>query len=114
MRRYFLYLAIALLAFGIGLFAVLKFYWITEEKPISKKENIVATETQPEKYVGRGYGEGYGRLNEPVSEPQQHKATCSDKKLLPIWNELRKDKEFKESDKEFLSGSGLFECNRDS
>lgn len=103
MRRYIFYLAVALLAFGIGSFVVFKFYWITEVKLVSKEGTNIATETLPEKSFGTGFGTGSSerRLNEPVYVPKLYKATCSDKKILPIWNELRKDKEFKQREKEF-------------
>ena len=103
MRRYILYIAVALLAFGIGSFVVFKFYWITEEKPNIAEEQKSIAEIQIEKHFGTGFGIGSSerRLNEPIYIPKLHKATCSDKKLLPIWNELKKDKDFREAAKDF-------------
>jgi hypothetical protein len=102
MRRFALYFAVALLAFGSGSLIVIKIHWTTKES-ITLKEKTILTETQKEKNVGRGFGSGSAirKLNEPEFIPKLHKPTCSDKKLIPIWNELRKDKEFKDRQKEF-------------
>jgi hypothetical protein len=111
MRRYAFYLAIALLAFGIGSFFSIKFYWKAEEKTIYKEETSISTENQPKENFSRGFGTGFGerRLNEPVYVPKLHKATCNNKNLLPLWNELRKDKVFRERENEFYQTGDCLE-----
>lgn len=103
MRRYVFYLAVALLAFGVGSVVVFKVYWITEEKPDHREEANVTTQIQPEQISGTGFGVGSSerRLNEPVYVPKLHKPTCHDRKIIPIWNELKKDEVFKEREEEF-------------
>lgn len=103
MRRIGFYLAVALLAFGIGSFFAFGFHWRAEEKNIYEEDLNTTKKTQMEEGVERGFGTAFSerRLNEPVYVPKIHKPTCTDKNLLPIWNELRKDREFKESEGEF-------------
>ncbi len=102
MRRYIFYLVVSLSAFAIGSFLAFNFYWKAGEKNIYEKTNI-SIESQPKQNFGRGFGTGFGerRLNEPVYVPKLHKPTCNIKGLLPVWNELIKNKEFKEREKEF-------------
>ncbi len=102
MRLLAFYFTVAFLAFGIGILIVSKFYQKSENTII----NVVETKIiQDKKNISKDFGTGSATsdrlMNEPVYVPKLHKPTCSDKKLLPIWNELKKDKEFKEREKEF-------------
>ena len=103
MRHCALYFVVALLTFGIGSLAVSGSHWGTGENPIDNEEANITVETQPQKNFGTGFGTGSSerRLNEPVNVPKHYKAICRDAKILPIWNALRKDKEFKEHEKVF-------------
>ena len=103
MRRYTFYLSVALLAFGIGSFVVFKFYWLTDKNEIIVEKTNSTTETQSEKYIPSGFGIGSGerRLNEPVYVSKQYKPDCSDRKILPVWKQLIKDKDFREAAKDF-------------
>ena len=103
MRRILFYLSVALVAFGIGSFVAFNVYWATEEKLISSEEISFPIKIQLLEPTGKGFGTGYNNKNSkaPVYTPKLHRPTCNDKKLLPIWNELRKDKEFKKGEKEF-------------
>lgn len=102
MRRYAFYLAVALLAFGVGSFIVNNFYW-----KFSKESKILETHTQ--KNSGKEYLNQKSFDSQLTNEqadiifynPVLKEPTCSDKNLLPVWNELLKDKEFQESSKRF-------------
>lgn len=108
MRRILFDLTIAFLAFGVGSFIAFKFYWKAGEKPLRNEETKITTEIKTEGYTGRGFAtvDSTKRSNETDYEPKSRKATCGDKKLLPIWNELKKDKEFKEREKEGFYQAG--------
>ncbi len=110
MRRYLIYFAVALLAFGIGSLVVIKIHWTTKE-PITLKEKTISTETQKEKNVGRGFGSGSAirKLNEPEYIPKLHKPTCRDKKIIPVWKELKKDKYFQERTENFYMNADCSE-----
>lgn len=108
MRRKAFYLAVALLAFGIGYVTVPIFYSTLENKfnpttqsKIIPKKLAEPSENKFESFKPKefGVGDGYGiRSSEPIETPKLYKPTCKDKNLLPIWNALQKDKVFKESE----------------
>ena len=104
MHRYLLYLASALLAFGLGVL-IFKFYRAAGEKPAMAEEKQVTAAPRSDKIVGTGFAtnfrSGNAQTDVPGYVPKLYKPNCSDKNLLPIWNELRKDKEFRESAKDF-------------
>jgi hypothetical protein len=102
MRRYTFYLSVALLAFGIGSFVVFNFYWITNEKMnlAETKETIAVTQT--ENNVGRGFASSNSYFSNQTNEiNEKPKITCGDKSFLPLWKELKKDKSFREYEKDF-------------
>lgn len=102
MRRYTFYLAVALFAFGIGLFFVFKFYWKINETVNINETKHIETEVVTDKNVGRGYASGNSSIfNQTVSNVEKPHITCGDKNILPFWNELRKDKRFRERAKDF-------------
>ncbi|CAN5655729.1 hypothetical protein BH20ACI4_BH20ACI4_03370 [soil metagenome] len=100
MRKILWCFAVMLLAFGIGYLTVPKFYPTTESKIIPKRV-AETSENKFETSKPKGFGVGNGdaiRLREPIETPKLYKPTCSDNELLPLWNALKKDKEFKESE----------------
>jgi hypothetical protein len=103
MRRYVLYFAVALLAFSVGSFVAIEFRQTPNEKIAVIEQNEMRTENDAKNNTGIGFGTGYAirRLNEPAYVRELHKPTCKNRKLLPVWNELRKDEEFRELEKDF-------------
>lgn len=103
MRRTLFNLSVALLAFGLGSLVVSSLYRKAEEQTIHSEEGEIAAETKIEEKIGKGSATGYRskQSNEPVYIPKLHRATCASKNLLPVWNELLKDKEFQEQSKKF-------------
>ena len=78
MRRTLFYLSVALLAFGLGLLVVFKFYWINAIE--------VKTKEIPDKI-------------KPIEENFTNKLssatfTCEDKAINTVWKKLKKDKHF--------------------
>ena len=78
MRRYILYIAVALLSFGIGSFIAFEFYWKVDEPSVSveKIESVSVTKAEDESFK-------YG---------------CKEKELVSLWERLNKKTflEFKE------------------
>ena len=74
MRRYTFYLLVALLAFGIGLFVVFRFYWKTVQQPLIAEK----TETVESTYDIEAGGE-------------QIKYGCKEKELVQFWEKLDKE-----------------------
>jgi hypothetical protein len=104
MRRTLFYLSVALLAFGIGSFVVFKFYWMVDENStVNETKNELKTQTNKKIEYSKANGNSFifTQTNESFSNNDKPKTICSDKKLLPFWNELRKDKRFRERAKDF-------------
>ncbi len=83
MRRYTFYLAVALLAFGIGSFVVFKFYWNTQND-LPKDE---LTEDSKVEVVNNSLE--YKKTKQPeFIEIAFKNLPCEDENLKPIWSEL--------------------------
>lgn len=94
MNRYFIYIFIGLLTFVISSFIALNFYWKLDTKPSKiSKAQIVA---QP--FTERKPWERPWKINVQSSQEKEvpTKPFCKDDKILPIWNQLIKDKTFKD------------------
>ena len=92
MRRYTFYLSVALLAFGIGLFVVFKFYIkpneqpFIVEKPQTVKNNLVS-KTDEDFAVDLTNAEFYNGLY----------FVCEDKELKVFWLDFLREKDIQES-----------------
>lgn len=95
MKMWIFRLALCLICFGVGFTGVyFASQFLTDQFDSSLLENIVADD-----FSGIGYGTGSAsgirqRETERAAERKLITPTCSDKKILPIWNELKKDSEF--------------------
>ncbi|CAN5483198.1 hypothetical protein BH10ACI1_BH10ACI1_12720 [soil metagenome] len=103
MRRYILYLAVALLAFGIGVFSVsVKFSQKTELKPIVF-QTITESRIEKTKTI-------YNLVKEKKELPKQKdEFKCTDKILLAVWSYIGKYPDYQKDAKEnFSNCSELF------
>ncbi|HVE58620.1 MAG TPA: hypothetical protein VNB22_17430 [Pyrinomonadaceae bacterium] len=95
MHRYPFYLMCALVTFGVGLFVSIGFYL----KPFEKNDTAEA-QKRTENVVPRGSFVEEPVFYETSQEPaddEKEIPVCRDKRLTPLWNELKKDKTFRES-----------------
>lgn len=94
MRRFILYFLVGLLTFGIGSFIAYDFYQknfnqVLEIKPMANTKPILS---------GNGIDSETNttvKTEKVVNADEKGKLFCTDKTILPIWNELKKDKDFK-------------------
>ncbi len=107
MRRIVFYLLIGLLAFGISSIVAFNFYRKAEGSFNVVKTKEAVNETQTKGNVGYGSASASGNsliYNQPnqVSDVQKKpQISCTDKEILPVWNQLKKDKEFRKRSEEF-------------
>ncbi len=85
MRRYVFYIAVALFTFGFGLVAAISLYWKADKREFQPPpENTKFYVAEPV----------FFETNKTLSDGKKEIPLCNDKNLLPLWNELKKDKEF--------------------
>lgn len=89
MSRFAFYFTIAVLAFGFGSLIAIGFYWKTDGK---MNETKIQTESKP-KEVSPVEPVFY-ETTQTLSDDEKEIPFCRDEKFLPLWNELKKDKEF--------------------
>ena len=94
MNRYFFYIFAALLTFAIGSAIALNIYW--SSKTDSPKEFDTQTTNQP--YIERKLWERPWKVSVQQTQEKEvpTKPFCNDAKILPIWNQLTKEKTFKD------------------
>ena len=101
MRRLFFCFVVSLFAFGLGSFIAFKFYWKTENLNVKETKEIT-TKSQAEKNVGHGFASSNSFFSNQTSQiNEKPETTCNDKNLLPLWKELKNDKNFREYEKDF-------------
>jgi hypothetical protein len=96
MRHYVFYLACGLLTFGFGLFISIGFYSKTVERSNDIKSQSPAKIADKKNDLIEPVF--YQTAVRPADDKREIKEipVCRDKKLAPLWNELKKDKEFRE------------------
>lgn len=94
MCRFTFYFLVALLTFGIGSFIAFKFYWkAASDFPIINEMKI-SSQTYPNT---KPLEQPWKFSAEQVQEKKiPTKPFCKDDKILPIWNQLLKDKNFQD------------------
>ena len=96
MKRLPIYFAFACSTFAIGTLAALLFLWKTNQ-PTAKIENLKAIESpNPNANISEPTASRDATKQEPAERQNLHKYTCRDKRILPAWSELLKDKDFQE------------------
>jgi hypothetical protein len=92
MRRYFLYLTVAILAFSLGILIAFNLYWKAETPTLQVQLN---EQTQWQNVIENSQIQ---TVNERL--------TCNDKSLQPFWNELKKSEQFNNLDEfyQWLNG----------
>jgi hypothetical protein len=105
MNRYFIYISVAILTFTLGLLISFGLF----EKVEIKTFSIEKLEKSFQKYPTRLPWERPWKTNVQLSQAKEFPTEpfCKDAKILPIWNQLIKDKSFKDWWK-FSEGS--FDC----
>lgn len=92
MRRFTFYFFIALLTFGISSLIALKFYWKVESDSLNVKKEV---STQPISNA-KLLESPWKYLPPPTPETEiPAQPFCKDAKILPLWNELVKDRDFR-------------------
>jgi len=95
MRRYVFYLAVALLTFGFGLFISILVYL----KPVERNDKTEAQKRTENVAVRGGFVEEpvFYETSQKPADDKKEIPVCRDKRLAPLWNELKKDKMFRDS-----------------
>jgi hypothetical protein len=94
MRRVSFYFLVALLAFGIGSFITIAFHWLNDDKPQTAK-NQANFSSKFEPVQSYSIKETDEMLSKTTSQKRvKENPYCSEAKILPLWNELIKDKDF--------------------
>lgn len=95
MRRYAFYFLTGTLTFVIGLFVVNLEFFKKETSALSG-QTFVFNNYRPLKF--------YSSENK-LNEKPKVRFTCTNKRLQPLWNELKKDKDFKEASQNFYENA---------
>ncbi len=105
MNRYVIYISVAILTFALGLLVSFRVLEKVENKPL----NIEKPEKSIQNYPNRLPWEKPWKINSEVIQEKEFpkNPVCSDRKILPVWKEIIKDKSFKDWWK-FSEGS--FDC----
>ena len=92
MRRYSFYVFLTTLTFGIISFIAFKFCWkVATNSPILDK-----TEVSTQNIIIRPWDRPWKFADKQIQNKEMStKPFCSDERVLPIWKELMKDKDFK-------------------
>ncbi|MEP6924674.1 MAG: hypothetical protein ABI954_09435 [Pyrinomonadaceae bacterium] len=103
MRRFVFYIAIALLTFTIGSFIAFNFGQKAQKVQVNV-EKIAKLKAEMQTYQNfSGFAETFiGPKQQTIKEKNEKlKPFCNDKKILPIWNKLKKDEHFREWEEGF-------------
>ncbi len=109
MRRFTFYIFAAFFTFAIGCFVVFGLFWkeIPKEIKVETKVNsqILTTENKPSTslYYDFFKSQYENRFPEPV---ERQEPFCKDKRILPVWNLIKKDEYFRRQ-----SGGTFFKPN---
>ncbi|MGI8786995.1 MAG: hypothetical protein ACR2HG_04445 [Pyrinomonadaceae bacterium] len=114
MRRYTFYLAVALLAFGIGSVFVFQYYWKTENIVSSvdiRSENNVSTRNRGSISSDIQKQDSQMLASDSPSDDKKTEFTCNNKILSAVLNDLRKDESFEEDARNFFKDKKSVDCN---
>lgn len=108
MRRFTFYTFVALLTFGVGSFIAFNFFWKTQTaspKPEQKPQPEISDQTRSSETFS------VDMTKSPVYEntskdDERKKPFCKDKRILPVWNLIKKDDYFQRQ-----SGGTFFKPN---
>jgi hypothetical protein len=94
MARYVLNIAVGFLAFALGSFIAIQFDPTAAGKTLPQNAAVV----RPEKPAAELNPASYFPFSEAVEKQSDRPSvpTCLDKKILPVWNLLQRDSEFKD------------------
>ena len=113
MRQIIFYIAIALLAFGIGSFIAVKFYYQSVEKqpvkPIKEKPKVAEFKTNPN-FVFDLNAKSFKQQDKENAE-KKVPFTCKNKTLVPAWNYLRKNEEDAKLLDDQIEANGFKSCS---